>query len=282
MGTLDIFLASLDQNLDWKQVCSSIAHETMRQIESAIRSDSEPATCARFEAIFRGQNVLPSVGGIAASDCTFVQRLLWEDRASSFNLCERGLLPGYPTLLYTISRIILAQPMTRSVNPYFLRDFNPQTYLLYSADLQPEFLQDLCIRQYLSSSDREKYALRVICRSAAEKAPKAKPIFLGEVDLEDIRALARAYIRLLSLQDSSHTCFQTVDWDAMRMVLSHVMAAVRRDSATKQEGLVILEKTISFLWLILAKKINQLGYVCSLSDSHNIWMYFSIFFGSMR
>lgn len=61
--TMDPFLESLDQNLNWKQVCSSIAHETIRQVVSTTRSESDSATNGRFEAIFQSHIVLHSIGG---------------------------------------------------------------------------------------------------------------------------------------------------------------------------------------------------------------------------
>ncbi|KAF8598411.1 hypothetical protein BDV93DRAFT_338358 [Ceratobasidium sp. AG-I] len=178
-GTLDAFLTSLDQNLDWKQLCSSVAHKTIHQTVSAIQPESEPATRARFVAVFGNQKVLPSVGGITASNCTFVFRLLWEDRTSFLTLCERGILPGCPALLYIFSRVILAQPRT-------------------SVDIQTRLIQELCIRKYLSSSNREKYALREVSRSASHQAPKMKPIDLGEAVLEDNLVFICAYIRMVS------------------------------------------------------------------------------------
>lgn len=280
-GTLDTFLVSLDRDLDWKQVCILIADETMRQTVSAIRSEPEPAACARFDAIFQGRKSLPSVGGISAGDCTFVLRLLWEDRTSFLTLCERGLLPGCPTLLYTLCRIVLAQPMARSVNPCLCVILIPKPTTFHSADLQPRLIQELCVRPYLSSSNTEKYALRDVCRIASQRAPTMKPIDLGEAVLEDNRVLAGAYIRMVSSRDPNNACFQTADWDGMATLLTHVLFAVRRDSATKRECLVIVEKTISFVWLILANKTHQPDYVCSLSDSHNIWPYFLAIFGSL-
>ncbi|KAF8598409.1 hypothetical protein BDV93DRAFT_338308 [Ceratobasidium sp. AG-I] len=135
--TLDFFLESLDQNLDWKQVCSSIAHETMRQAVSSIRPESDSITRSRFQAVFQSHKVLPSVRGITANDCTLILRLLWEDRASFLTLCELELLPGGPNLLYTLSRILVVQPMS-------------------SADMKPLLMIDLCVRQYLFSFNRDK------------------------------------------------------------------------------------------------------------------------------
>lgn len=124
------------------------------------------------------------------------------------------------------------------------------------------------MRQYFFAFGRDKYVLRIIWISALERDPTGNPSSLGEVDLEDSHALAIAYTRLLVSREPADTSGQTFDLDTMGTLLTFVSGVLRRDPSTKGKNLVIVEKTMSFLWLVLAKKINQPHYTHMLGHSH--------------
>lgn len=108
--TLQDFLSSLWQDFDWTQITHVLSWKAMTLTDSAIKSETGSSAHNLFDSIFEHPRVLSSIGSIGPHEAAFLLRMIWEDRASFFMLCDDARLAGSSMLLYRFYRIIMGSP----------------------------------------------------------------------------------------------------------------------------------------------------------------------------
>ncbi|KAF8751095.1 hypothetical protein RHS01_08802 [Rhizoctonia solani] len=196
-GSWDSFLKTIQPDYPWNRVTRLISEGSHNIMHRTLMLNSSEATLKLLGFSKTTSSVFADAGGLTTEDIEFLIDLLWGSRKSVLPLCFKGLLPGFPVLLFLL---------------YNMTDY---TDLL---DVVPLWLevQDLVQRCYLAdSSTYERNILRQVSRWIHDKVSgpfRTVALDYVPVDDDDARAVVKAYSDLLSRQSlylSHLLCFWT-------------------------------------------------------------------------
>ncbi|KAG8697401.1 hypothetical protein FRC08_006548 [Ceratobasidium sp. 394] len=225
------FYKTLDHTASYRAQTEAVARRAMWEVGEGSRGEWKTPT---FVQMFSRVCQIWDESG-KSTDLPLVVRKLWEDRGSFLILCARGLLPGFPLLLFA---------------SYTLAPKDDKGLLELCVQLK-----DLYARNYLVGSNRDRQVIAETYPSALSKYEQQDGRTINSfVSSQDTRTISLVQANLLHGFQRKLANVEALSVDMAGYLSDLVLEVVGSDpSAAVEELASASHYALEYFWLLLAR-----------------------------
>ncbi|KAG8718604.1 hypothetical protein FRC08_004848 [Ceratobasidium sp. 394] len=225
------FYKTLGHTASYRAQTEAVARRVMWEVGEGFRGEWKTPT---FVQMFSRLCQIWDESG-KSTDLPLVIRKLWEDRDSFLILCARGLLPGFPLLLF--ASYTLAPKGDKGLLELCMQ------------------LKDLYARNYLVGSNRDRQVIVETCQSALSQCGQQDGQTINSfISSQDSRTISLAQVNLLLGFQRNLAYVEALSVDMAGCLSDLVLEVVGSDpSATAEELASTSHYALEYFWLLLAR-----------------------------